>query len=61
MLVKLSLLIVAVGIAALVLFLLLDIAYLAWGALGALAVVAGVLLLYAWIHDRRAVQQYEDE
>lgn len=61
MLVRLSLLVLAVGIGLFVLFLLLDIVFAVWGALGALAAFAAVLLLYAWIHDRRAAEQYEDE
>jgi hypothetical protein len=45
--------IVLVGIACLVFFLLLDVAWAAWGGFGALLAVGAVLLLVAWIYDRR--------
>jgi uncharacterized membrane protein len=45
--------IIAAGIACLVVFLLIDIAWAAWGAFGALLAVGLVLMLGAWIYDRR--------
>jgi hypothetical protein len=41
------------ALACLVVFLLLDIAWAAWGGFGALVAIAAVLLLVAWLYDRR--------
>lgn len=41
------------GVACLVVFLILDIAWAAWGGFGALVAFAAVLLLVAWLYDRR--------
>jgi hypothetical protein len=50
---KMAGVIIAAGIACLVVFLLIDIAWAAWGAFGALLAVGLVLMLGAWIYDRR--------
>jgi hypothetical protein len=50
---KMAGVIVLIGIACLVFFLLLDVAWAAWGGFGALLAVGAVLLLVAWIYDRR--------
>ncbi|HEY7731417.1 MAG TPA: hypothetical protein VH950_10985 [Gaiellaceae bacterium] len=50
---KMAGVIVLVGIACLIFFLLLDVAWAAWGGFGALLAVGAVLLLIAWIYDRR--------
>jgi hypothetical protein len=50
---KMAGVIVLVGIACLVIFLLLDVAWAAWGGFGALLAIGAVLLLAAWIYDRR--------
>jgi hypothetical protein len=48
------------GIAALVLFLLIDAAWYRWGALGALLFFFLVIGGISYIHDRRQQHQYED-
>lgn len=49
--------IILVGIASLVGFLLLDVAWAAWGGFGALLAVGLVLMLVAWLYDRRHARQ----
>ena len=41
-------------------FLLFEAVWYRWSLLGAIAVFTGVLLLIAYIGDRRSQQQYED-
>jgi uncharacterized membrane protein YqjE len=48
------------GIAALILFLLIDAAWYRWGALGALLFFFLVIGVISYIHDRRQQHQYED-
>ncbi len=48
------------GIGALLVFLLFDAAWYRWGLLGAIVVFSGVLLLIAYIGDRRSQRRYED-
>jgi hypothetical protein len=50
---RLAGLIILVGIGGLILFLLLDIAWAAWGFFGALLLFGGALALFAWLYDRR--------
>jgi hypothetical protein len=50
---KLVAVVVGAGIAAFVAFLLFDLAFYAWGFLGAFLVVAAGLLVFAWFYDRR--------
>jgi hypothetical protein len=53
-------LIVVVGIAALVIFLLIDAAWYRWGALGALLFFFVLIGGIAYISDRRQQKQYEE-
>jgi hypothetical protein len=48
--------ILAGGIAALLLFLLIGRVWYAWGVLGALIFFGGLILLFGWIYDRRAAK-----
>ena len=52
--------VIGLGIAALIFFLLLDIAWVAWGAFGALLAVGAVLLLFAWLYDKRQERRYAE-
>ena len=52
--------VIGLGIAALIFFLLLDIAWVAWGAFGALLAVGAVLLLFAWFYDKRQERRYAE-
>jgi hypothetical protein len=51
--------IIGVGIAVGILFLLIEAAALAWGFFGALVVFAALALGIAWIYDRRKQAEYE--
>jgi hypothetical protein len=51
---------VGAAFAALIIFLLIDIAFLAWGAFGTLLAFGAVLLLIGWIVDKRHERQYAD-
>ena len=57
---KIAGVIVAIGIAGLILMLLITSAVYAWGFLGALVAFAAVLLLIAWFYDRRQIEKYEE-
>jgi hypothetical protein len=57
-LLKFAGLVILIGIACLVIFLLLDVAWAAWGAFGVLLVVGLGLLLFAWLYDRRHAREY---
>jgi hypothetical protein len=48
------------GIAALFLFLLIDLAWVRWGALGALLFFFVLIGGIAYIHDRREQRRYEE-
>jgi hypothetical protein len=50
---------IALGIGALILFVLVDIVWYAWGFVGALLAVFLVIGLIGWIMDRRAQQRYD--
>ena len=52
---------VAIGFGLLLCFVILEGAIYRWGALGALIAFGAVLLLVAWIFDRRHVREYEEE
>ena len=52
--------IVGIGIAALILFLLIDAAFLRWGVLSALIVFSLIALAIAEISDRRKQARYND-
>ena len=52
--------VIALGIGLCIIFLILNRAFYAWGALGAFIVIGGILLLIAWIFDRRQVQRYRE-
>jgi membrane protein implicated in regulation of membrane protease activity len=48
------------AVAALLIWLLFEAAWLRWGFLGAFALFAVVLLAIAYMFDRRSQQRYED-
>jgi hypothetical protein len=50
---------IALGIGLLVGFAVIDRAAYRWGFIGALAVLAVVLLVFGWIYDRRQIRNYE--
>jgi hypothetical protein len=52
--------ILAFFIGGVLLFSLIGAAWARWGGLGAMLFFFGLLLLWAWIHDRRAVREYQD-
>jgi hypothetical protein len=52
--------IIAGGIAAFLIFALVGRAWYRWGALGGLLFFCALLLLFAYIHDRRSVRSYEE-
>jgi hypothetical protein len=51
--------VLAGGIAALLLFLLVDAAWYRWGGLGAIIFFSALVLLWGWIYDRRHAKEYE--
>jgi hypothetical protein len=53
--------VIACGIAGLILMLIFTRAIYAWGALGAFLALAAVLLLVGWFVDRRSAQRYGTE
>jgi Flp pilus assembly protein TadB len=53
-------LIIACGVGAMVIFLVLDAAWVRWGAIGAMIFVLVVIGSIVWVLDRRAVKRYED-
>jgi len=53
--------IVGLGIAALLIFLLIDAAWYRWGFLGGCLALAVVLLVIAWFMDRRTARRYEED
>jgi hypothetical protein len=53
-------LIVAGGLGAMLIFLVLDAAWARWGAVGAMILVIVVIGSVVWFLDRRAVKQYEE-
>jgi hypothetical protein len=53
-------LIVAGGVGAMVIFLVLDAAWARWGAVGAMIFVIVVIGSVVWVLDRRAVKQYDE-
>ena len=50
----------AVGVGGFLLFWFVGAAWARWGAFGALIVLGAVLLLVAYIYDRRATRTYEE-
>ena len=48
------------GIAAMLVFLVFEAFWYRWSLLGAIVLFTGVLLLIAWIGDRRSQKRYED-
>jgi phosphatidylglycerophosphate synthase len=57
---KLAGLVVACGIGALLLFLLVDAAWARWGGLGALLFFFVVMITWGYFYDRKHVKEYED-
>jgi Flp pilus assembly protein TadB len=51
----------ALGLAGLILFLLIDAAWYRWGFLGGFLLIAAVLLVIAWILDRRTQKRYAED
>jgi hypothetical protein len=49
------------GIGLFILFLVLGHVFYAWGLFGGFLVLAAVLLLIAWIYDRRQAKQYGED
>ena len=52
--------IVAIGVGAGILFLVIGAALVTWGVLGALIVFGGIALLIALMSDRRRQAQYDE-
>ena len=52
---------IALGLAGLILFLLIDAAWYRWGFLGGFLLIAAILLVIAWILDRRTAKRYAEE
>jgi len=50
----------AVGVGGFLLFWFVGAAWARWGFFGGLLVLGGVLLLVAYIYDRRATRRYEE-
>ena len=57
---KLAGVVVAIGIAALILLLILTRAAYAWGFFGAMMAFVAILLLVAFFYDRRQIEHYEE-
>jgi Flp pilus assembly protein TadB len=53
--------IIACGVAGLVLMLIFTRAWYAWGLGGAFLLFAAVLLLFGWVYDRRQARRYQAE
>jgi uncharacterized membrane protein HdeD (DUF308 family) len=53
--------VIALGVALFVLFLIFNRLVWGFGFLGALLIVAGILLVVAWFHDKRHAKSYGDE
>ncbi len=51
---------IVIGIAALIVFLLIDVVWYAWGVVGALLVTFLVMLVIGWAYDRRQAKRYDD-
>jgi hypothetical protein len=52
--------VIGLGVAALIVFLLIDIAVVAWGAFGTLLAVGAILLLFGWFYDKRHERRYAE-
>jgi uncharacterized membrane protein HdeD (DUF308 family) len=52
--------IIAAGIGMLILFLIINRTWYAWGFFGTFVVIGGLLLLIAWFYDKRQQRQYEE-
>jgi 4-hydroxybenzoate polyprenyltransferase len=48
---------IATAVAAYLIFLLMGYAWYAWGFFGMLILFGGVMILLAWLHDRRAAKR----
>jgi hypothetical protein len=57
---KLIGIVLACGVGAILLFLLVDAAWYRWGALGALVFFSSIMLVYAYVYDRRHAKAYAD-
>jgi hypothetical protein len=53
-------LVIVFGIAALLLFLLVDAAWYRWGVFGAMLFFFVILLAFGWFYDRRHEREYAD-
>jgi uncharacterized membrane protein len=52
--------VVGIGIAALLFFLLIGAAWARWGALGSLIFFGAILIGVAYVYDRRQARKYEE-
>jgi hypothetical protein len=50
----------AIGVGGFLLFWFVGAAWYRWGFFGGLLVLGGVLLIVAWIYDRRATRVYDE-
>ena len=57
---KLVGIVLACGIGAMLLFLLVNAAWVRWGGLGALLFFSGIALVYGYVYDRRHAKAYPD-
>lgn len=57
---KLMGLILVVGLAIWVILLVMDLAYAAWGAFGTMVFFIGVIVLVAWIYDKRQQATWDE-
>jgi hypothetical protein len=51
--------ILACGIGGMIVLFIFSRAAYAWGLIGGLLVLCGLLIIVAWFHDRRQVKKYE--
>lgn len=52
--------IIGIGIAAAIVFLFIEAAFLRWGVIGALVFFAALSLIIAWFYDRRQQARWDE-
>lgn len=57
---RMALAIIGIGLAAMIAFLIIGAALVAWGVLGALFAIFVVILAAGWYMDRRRASEYAD-
>jgi hypothetical protein len=57
---KVAGIVIACGVGAAIVFIVLGAAWAKWGAFGAIIFFGAILLGYAWIYDRRQTRPYDD-